>query len=144
VPSPLQKPVSIAAREQEVSELICAGLRNQEISDRLIFRKLEVEGRISLVIDAVKKRLVTVHDRSPLGAAVEAKRAMTQKSPLTGETAENASRPRWSFAGSLYNGNTHSDIEQNYTPAPVQLPAKIQEPCGKTHHRSVLPRLCPV
>jgi two-component system, NarL family, response regulator DegU len=64
---------SITAREQDVIELICQGLRNKEISDRLhiseatvshhltsIFRKLEVEDRISLVIYAVKKRLVVL------------------------------------------------------------------------------------
>jgi two-component system, NarL family, response regulator DegU len=62
---------SITKRESEVIELICEGLRNKEISSRLhiseatvshhltsIFRKLEVEDRISLVIYAVKQRLV--------------------------------------------------------------------------------------
>lgn len=70
-----RKIAAITAREQEVIELICQGLRNKEISDRLhiseatvshhltaIFRKLEVEDRISLVIYAVKKRLVTLQD----------------------------------------------------------------------------------
>jgi two-component system, NarL family, response regulator DegU len=67
------KIASITPREQEVIDLICQGLRNKEISDRLhisdatvshhltsIFRKLEVEDRMSLVIYSVKRRLVTL------------------------------------------------------------------------------------
>lgn len=70
-----RKIASITARERDVIELICEGLRNKEISDRLhisdatvshhltsIFRKLEVEDRISLVIFAVRKRLVVLED----------------------------------------------------------------------------------
>jgi two-component system response regulator DegU len=69
------KIASITARERAVIELICEGLRNKEISDRLhisdatvshhltsIFRKLEVEDRTSLVIFAVRKRLVVLPD----------------------------------------------------------------------------------
>ncbi len=64
---------SITEREQEVIELTCRGLRNKQVSDRLhisevtvshhltsIFRKLEVADRISLLIYAVKKRLVVL------------------------------------------------------------------------------------
>jgi DNA-binding NarL/FixJ family response regulator len=67
------KLATITARERDVIELICQGLRNKEISSRLniseatvshhltsIFHKLEVEDRVSLVIYAVKKRLVTL------------------------------------------------------------------------------------
>jgi DNA-binding NarL/FixJ family response regulator len=63
---------SLTPREREVIELICEALRNKEIADRLhislatvshhltsIFRKLEVSDRTSLVIYAVKRRLVT-------------------------------------------------------------------------------------
>jgi DNA-binding NarL/FixJ family response regulator len=66
---------TITAREREVIGLICEGLRNKEISDRLhiseatvshhltaIFRKLEVDDRISLVIFAVRKRLVVLQE----------------------------------------------------------------------------------
>ena len=63
----------VSAREQEVIELICQGLRNKEVSERLhiseatvshhltsIFRKLEVEDRVSLVIHAVRNHLVAL------------------------------------------------------------------------------------
>jgi DNA-binding NarL/FixJ family response regulator len=63
----------ITAREREMIDLICRGMRNKEISDHLqisestvshlaasIFRKLEVEDRVSLVIYAVKNRLVSI------------------------------------------------------------------------------------
>lgn len=63
----------VSAREQEVIELICQGLRNKEVSERLhiseatvshhltsIFRKLEVEDRVSLVIHAVRNHLVSL------------------------------------------------------------------------------------
>jgi len=66
------KVASLTPREREVVELICQGLRNKEIADRLhislatvshhltsIFRKLEVDDRTSLVIYAAKQRLVT-------------------------------------------------------------------------------------
>jgi DNA-binding NarL/FixJ family response regulator len=68
-----QKFSAITTREQEVIGLICEGLRNKEVSDRLhiseatvshhltsIFRKLDIEDRVSLVIYAVRKRLVTL------------------------------------------------------------------------------------
>lgn len=68
-----QKISAITTREQEVIGLICEGLRNKEVSDRLhiseatvshhltsIFRKLDIEDRVSLVIYAVRKRLVTL------------------------------------------------------------------------------------
>lgn len=68
-----QKISAITAREREVIELICEGLRNKEISERLhisdatvshhltsIFRKLEIEDRVSLVIYAVRRRLVVL------------------------------------------------------------------------------------
>lgn len=63
---------SLTPREREVIELICEGLRNKELANRLhislatvshhltsIFRKLEVSDRTSLVIYAVKRHLVT-------------------------------------------------------------------------------------
>jgi two-component system, NarL family, nitrate/nitrite response regulator NarL len=66
-----EKLATITAREREVIELICQGLRNKEVSSRLniseatvshhltsIFHKLDVEDRVSLVIYAVRKRLV--------------------------------------------------------------------------------------
>jgi DNA-binding NarL/FixJ family response regulator len=65
------KIASLTSREREVVDLVCEGLRNKEIADRLhisgatvshhltsIFRKLEVEDRTSLVIYAAKRRLV--------------------------------------------------------------------------------------
>lgn len=68
-----QKISAITTREQEVIGLICEGLRNKEVSDRLhiseatvshhltsIFRKLDIEDRVSLVIYAVRKRLGTL------------------------------------------------------------------------------------
>lgn len=68
-----QKISAITVREREVIELICEGLRNKEISERLhisdatvshhltsIFRKLEIEDRVSLVIYAVRRRLVVL------------------------------------------------------------------------------------
>lgn len=63
----------ITDRERELIELICKGLRNREISSHLqisqsmvsemaasVFKKLEVEDRVSLVIYAVKNRLVSI------------------------------------------------------------------------------------
>ncbi|MFZ2021348.1 MAG: LuxR C-terminal-related transcriptional regulator [Terracidiphilus sp.] len=63
---------SLTTREREVVGLICEGLRNKEITDRLhislatvshhltsIYRKLEVSDRTSLVIYAAKQHLVT-------------------------------------------------------------------------------------
>lgn len=72
-PDPEERKIaSVTARERGVIELVCEGLRNKEIADRLhisgatvshhltsIFRKLEVEDRTSLVIYAAKRRLVT-------------------------------------------------------------------------------------
>lgn len=68
-----EKKPPVSAREQEVIELICQGLRNKEISERLhiseatvshhltsIFRKLEVEDRVSLVLHAVRHHLVAL------------------------------------------------------------------------------------
>jgi two-component system, NarL family, nitrate/nitrite response regulator NarL len=66
------KVASLTAREREVIELVCEGLRNKEINDRLhislatvshhltsIYRKLGVSDRTSLVIYAAKHRLIT-------------------------------------------------------------------------------------
>jgi DNA-binding NarL/FixJ family response regulator len=63
---------SLTPRELEVVGLVCEGLRNKEITDRLhislatvshhltaIFRKLEVNDRTSLVIYAARHRMVT-------------------------------------------------------------------------------------
>jgi DNA-binding NarL/FixJ family response regulator len=63
---------SLTPREREVIGLICEGLRNKEITERLhislatvshhltsIYRKLDVSDRTSLVIYAAKQRLVT-------------------------------------------------------------------------------------
>jgi DNA-binding NarL/FixJ family response regulator len=63
---------SLTPREREVIGLVCEGLRNKEITDRLhislatvshhltsIYRKLEVSDRTSLVIYAAKQRLIT-------------------------------------------------------------------------------------
>jgi two-component system, NarL family, response regulator DegU len=72
-PDPDQaKVASLTPRERGVVELVCEGLRNKEIADRLhisgatvshhltsVFRKLEVEDRTSLVIYAAKRRMVT-------------------------------------------------------------------------------------
>jgi two-component system, NarL family, response regulator DegU len=65
-----QKISAITARERDVIALICEGLRNKEISNRLhisdatvshhltsIFRKLDIEDRVSLVLYALRKRL---------------------------------------------------------------------------------------
>jgi DNA-binding NarL/FixJ family response regulator len=64
---------SLTPREREVIELICQGLRNKEISNRLhismatvshhltsVYSKLEVSDRTSLVIYAVKRHLVNL------------------------------------------------------------------------------------
>jgi DNA-binding NarL/FixJ family response regulator len=64
---------SLTPREREVVELICQGLRNKEITERLhismatvshhltsIYRKLNVTDRTSLVIYAARQRLVTL------------------------------------------------------------------------------------
>jgi len=61
---------SLTSREREVLELVCQGLRNKKITDRLhislatvshhltsIYRKLEVTDRTSLVIYSAKNRL---------------------------------------------------------------------------------------
>jgi DNA-binding NarL/FixJ family response regulator len=69
---------ALTSREREVIDLVCQGLRNKEMSDRLhisdatvshhltsIYRKLEVEDRTSLVIYAIRQRLVTVRIASP-------------------------------------------------------------------------------
>jgi DNA-binding NarL/FixJ family response regulator len=66
------KIASLTQREREVTELICQGLKNKEIGQRLhislatvshhltaIYRKLEVEDRTSLVVYAARQRLVT-------------------------------------------------------------------------------------
>jgi DNA-binding NarL/FixJ family response regulator len=63
---------SLTSREREVLELVCQGLRNKEITDRLhislatvshhltsIYRKLEITDRTSLVIYSAKHRLVS-------------------------------------------------------------------------------------
>ena len=68
-----RKIAAITPREQDVIALICQGLRNKDVSDRLhiseatvshhltsIFRKLEVDDRISLVLYAVRNSLVTL------------------------------------------------------------------------------------
>jgi DNA-binding NarL/FixJ family response regulator len=65
------KIAALTPREREVIDLVCQGMRNKEVSERLhisdatvshhltsIFRKLEVEDRTSLVIYAVKQHLV--------------------------------------------------------------------------------------
>lgn len=62
---------TITTREQEVIELICQGLKNKEISERLyiseatvshhltsIFRKLDVNDRISLILYCARKSIV--------------------------------------------------------------------------------------
>jgi DNA-binding NarL/FixJ family response regulator len=67
-----KKIASLTAREREVIDLVCEGLRNKEITDRLhislatvshhltsIYRKLEVSDRTSLVIFSAKHRLVS-------------------------------------------------------------------------------------
>ena len=66
------KIASLTPREREVIDLICQGLRNKEIGQRLnislptvshhltsIFRKLEVGDRTALVVYSAKRRLVT-------------------------------------------------------------------------------------
>lgn len=73
-PDPEERKVaSLTARERGVIDLVCEGLRNKGIAERLhisgatvshhltsIYRKLEVEDRTSLVIYAAKRRLVTL------------------------------------------------------------------------------------
>lgn len=67
-----QRIASLTPREREVIDLICQGLRNKEISDRLhislatvshhltsVYSKLEVSDRTSLVIFAAKRRMVS-------------------------------------------------------------------------------------
>jgi DNA-binding NarL/FixJ family response regulator len=62
---------AVTAREREVIELICKGLKNREVSEQLhisevtvshhltsIFRKLEVSDRISLILYSVRNRMV--------------------------------------------------------------------------------------
>ena len=66
------KIASLTPREREVIDLICQGLRNKEIGQRLhislptvshhltsIFRKLEVGDRTALVVYSAKRRLVS-------------------------------------------------------------------------------------
>jgi DNA-binding NarL/FixJ family response regulator len=66
-----RKIATVTAREREVIDLICQGLKNKEIANQLhisgatvthhltsIFRKLEVEDRTSLVIYSARNRLV--------------------------------------------------------------------------------------
>lgn len=68
-----RKIASLTPREREVIDLICLGLRNKEVSERLhisdatvshhltsIFRKLEVNDRISLILYSAKNSLVTL------------------------------------------------------------------------------------
>ncbi len=68
-----RKIAALTPREREVIDLICQGLRNKTISDRLnisevtvshhltsIYRKLEVDDRTSLVIYSAKRNLVTL------------------------------------------------------------------------------------
>jgi DNA-binding NarL/FixJ family response regulator len=71
-PNPEERKIAaLTPREREVIDLVCQGLRNKEISDRLhiseatvshhltaIFRKLEVADRTSLVIYSARQRLV--------------------------------------------------------------------------------------
>lgn len=73
-PDPEERKIAVLTpRERQVIELVCQGLRNKEISDRLhisgatvshhltaVFRKLEVEDRTSLVIYAAKQGLVSL------------------------------------------------------------------------------------
>ena len=67
-----RKIAALTPRERDVIELICQGLKNKIISDRLhiseatvshhltsIYRKLEVDDRTSLVIYSAKRNLVT-------------------------------------------------------------------------------------
>jgi two-component system, NarL family, nitrate/nitrite response regulator NarL len=67
------KIAAVTAREREVIGLICEGLKNREISERLhisevtvshhltsIFRKLEVSDRISLILYSVRNRVVLI------------------------------------------------------------------------------------
>jgi two-component system response regulator DegU len=67
------KIASLSPRERDVIALICQGLRNKELSDRLhiseatvshhltsIYRKLDLDDRTSLVIYAVRQRLVVL------------------------------------------------------------------------------------
>jgi DNA-binding NarL/FixJ family response regulator len=68
-----RKIAAITTREQDVIDLICQGLKNREVSERLhiseitvshhltsIFRKLEVDDRISLILYSHRNRLVTL------------------------------------------------------------------------------------
>jgi DNA-binding NarL/FixJ family response regulator len=68
-----RKIAAITEREREVIQLVGQGLRNKEVSERLhisdatvshhltsIYRKLEVEDRTSLVIYAIKQRLLVL------------------------------------------------------------------------------------
>jgi two-component system, NarL family, response regulator DegU len=65
------KITALTPREREVIDLVCQGLRNKELSDRLhiseatvshhltsVYRKLDLTDRTSLVIYAVRQRLV--------------------------------------------------------------------------------------
>jgi DNA-binding NarL/FixJ family response regulator len=67
------KIAAVTAREREVIGLICKGLKNREISEQLhisevtvshhltsIFRKLEVNDRISLIIYSARNRMVVL------------------------------------------------------------------------------------
>ncbi|HUA98559.1 MAG TPA: response regulator transcription factor [Terracidiphilus sp.] len=66
------KIATLTSREHDVINLVCSGLRNKEIADRLhiscatvshhltaIFRKLEVDDRTSLVIYSARHRIIT-------------------------------------------------------------------------------------
>lgn len=68
-----RKIAALAERELEVIHFVGQGLKNKDVSDRLriseatvshhltsIYRKLEVEDRTSLVIYAVKQRLLVL------------------------------------------------------------------------------------
>ena len=68
-----RKIAAMTPRDRQVLELICEGLRNKDIAERLrvsettvsrhvtaMFRKLEVEDRTSLVIYAIKRQLVSL------------------------------------------------------------------------------------
>ena len=72
--NPEERKISaLTSREREVIDLVCQGLRNKEMPGRLhisdatvshhltsIYRKLEVDDRTSLVIYAIRQRLVIV------------------------------------------------------------------------------------
>jgi DNA-binding NarL/FixJ family response regulator len=77
------KAVSILTpRELEVIRMVCSGLRNKEVADRLkisegtvkihlhsIYQKLELDGRMALSLYAQDKGLITVSSRAPVRLA---------------------------------------------------------------------------